>query len=395
MAGAEVLVQQIIQRLRGVVDATVYCLDGLGELGHQLRDAGTDVVVLGRKPGLDWDVAKRLASDFQTRGIEVAHAHQYTPFFYSALAKMRGRCRTKLIFTEHGRHYPDVVSWKRRLANRLVLQRFAVASTACCDFSTQALREIEGFPSTFTLRNGVDLTELPPRGNAQSQTELRASLGLDADRPYAACIARFHPVKDHQTLIRAWKRVHQLVPHARLLLVGDGPERERIAQAVKENASSNQFESSVEFWGIRDDVADILRAVDVFTLTSVSEAASLTLLEAMASQCASVVTDVGGNGEHIRHSTEGFLVPRGDDEALAQRLCQMLEDRSLCRELGVAARDRVIAEFELADVVTRYRDLYLKHAGRSTTENAIARMPSGNQAGLHDEKPVACMVEMK
>ncbi|TWT54679.1 putative glycosyltransferase EpsD [Rubripirellula amarantea] len=396
VAGAEVLVKQIIERLSGNIDATVYCLDGLGELGQQLRDAGTPVVVLDRKPGLDLSVAKRLASDVKSRRIEVLHAHQYTPFFYSALSKIRGRSGVKVIFTEHGRHYPDVVSKKRRFANRYLLQHCCTAATACCDFSTRAVQDIEGFPSTFTLRNGVDLCGLPPRGTDDAQMDLRRQLGLDLYRPYAACVARFHPVKDHSTLIRAWARVHQQVPNAKLLLVGDGPERQNIESAIQTHAGSSDLASSIEFWGIRSDVASILRAVDCFTLTSVSEAASLTLLEAMASQCPAVVTDVGGNGEHVRDEVEGFLVPRADDSALATRLTQLLSDKSLCIEMGTAARQRVIADFELSDIIAKYRDLYLDCVNRSlpaSESNTTRPLQVSHHAG-HDNASSSptCMV---
>ncbi|QEG42475.1 glycosyltransferase [Roseimaritima ulvae] len=370
VAGAEVLVKQIIEQLAGEIEATVFCLDGLGELGQQLRDAGTPVIVLDRQPGFDRQVAKRLADEVNSRRIDVLHAHQYTPFFYSALARLRHRCQTKILFTEHGRHYPDIVSWKRRSANRWLLQRYAEVTTACCDFSTAALRQIEGFPRAITLRNGVVLDELPPRGDAQTQQALRAKLGLQADTPYAACVARFHPVKDHATLIRGWRQVHQQLPGAKLLLVGDGPERANIEQLIQQlsplapaagervRERGPTFASSIKFLGIRNDVADILRAVDVFTLTSVSEAASLTLLEAMASECASVVTDVGGNAEHLREGIDGFLTPRGDAEKLGERLTELLQSPDRCREMGTSARRRVIEAFNLDDVIAAYAQHY-------------------------------------
>jgi len=72
--------------------------------------AGADVVCFGRRPGRDWGVARRLAAAARERGVEVMHAHQYTPFFYSALAKPLCAFRPRLILTEHGRHYPDRVS---------------------------------------------------------------------------------------------------------------------------------------------------------------------------------------------------------------------------------------------------------------------------------------------
>jgi L-malate glycosyltransferase len=381
VAGAEVLVKQIIERLSDHIEATVFCLDALGELGQQLLDAGVPVIVLDRQPGFDRSVARKLANEVRTRKIEVLHAHQYTPFFYSALARLMNRAPCKIIFTEHGRHYPDIVSWKRRWANRLLLNRYAEIATACCDFSAEAVRSVEGFPKTFTLPNGVDLAELPPRGTPQEQTDLRGRLGLDVGRPYAACVARLHPVKDHATLIRAWAKVHAALPDAKLLLVGDGPERKSIEQLIAElsqhlprplagevglsgpgegssTLTSSTLASSFEFWGIRHDVGDILRAVDVFTLTSVSEAASLTLLEAMASQCACVVTDVGGNGEHLRQGIEGYLVPRADDSQLAVKLIELLSEPSAAQNFGTAARLRVQEKFNLVNSVALYREHY-------------------------------------
>lgn len=368
VAGAEILVKQIIERLAGAIEPTVICLDGIGQLGEQLLDAGTPVITLDRKPGLDWTVARRLAAELQARKIEVVHAHQYTPFFYSAIARARYGAKVKLMFTEHGRHYPDVVSWKRRLINRVLLRRFADVTTACCDFSTLALRTLDGFPAAFTLRNGVDVSQLPVRGNSSDVKERRGRLGLKPDILYAACVARMHSIKDHATLIRAWKIVARHSATAQLLLIGDGEERASIENQV----AMAGLENRVQFWGIRNDVAAILRAVDVFSLTSVSEAASLTLLEAMASGCASVVTDVGGNAEHLRDYKDGFLVPRSDDALLAERLIELLASPSLRSEFGSNARLRVEEHFSLDKAVESYASHYRMLAKRAGPDTANA-----------------------
>lgn len=352
VAGAEVLVTQIIEQLSDRIEATVFCLDALGELGQKLLDAGIPVIVLNRKPGLDRDVAKRLAKEVKSRRIEVLHAHQYTPFFYSALTRILHRSKTKILFTEHGRHYPDIVSTKRRLANRLVLQRYADVSTACCDFSAKALRKVEGFPKAITLPNGVDLRNLPKRGSQAETDQLREKLGMQTGIPYAACIARFHPVKDHETLIRAWHLVNNSLPSAKLLLVGDGECRETCEALCREL----DLEDSIEFWGIRQDVPEILRAIDVFALTSVSEAASLTLLEAMASGCPAVLTDVGGNAEHVTHAVEGLLAQRSDSQAIGKRLLELLSSSDKREKMGASARERVERDFNLTRVIEQYGD---------------------------------------
>ena len=358
VAGAEVLVRQIIETMGNRLEPTIFCLDAVGTIGEELQEKGVPVIALDRKPGIDWQLLIRLGSEIAKRQIQVLHAHQYTPFFYSALAKLRSFSSTKILFTEHGRHYPDIVSPKRRWFNKLLLRRLAAGSTACCDFSTEAVRQIEGFPQTVTLRNGVDLTNLPARGTSEQQQALREALVLDLNRKYVACIARFHPVKDHPTLIRAWKHVSEQMPDARLLLVGDGEERQNCERLAADLGISEH----IEFWGIRKDVADILRAVDGFALSSISEAASLTLLEAMASECPVVLTDVGGNAEHATHGEHGYLVPRGDHVAMGAAIVDLLEDPTRGKEMGTAARKRVVENFDLKQIIEAYSNTYTQLA---------------------------------
>ncbi|MFN9917857.1 MAG: glycosyltransferase, partial [Pirellulaceae bacterium] len=139
----------------------------------QLEAKGVPVVLLNRRPGIDHSLPWRFAKALRRNQIDILHAHQYTPFFYSSLAKLYGAWSVKVIFTEHGRHYPDYVSWKRRLANRLLLSRLSCARTACCDFAARAAEVHEGFQPVETIPNGVDLANFPRRGNAAERHALR------------------------------------------------------------------------------------------------------------------------------------------------------------------------------------------------------------------------------
>ena len=369
VAGAEVLVTQIIEQLADKINPTVFCLDAIGTLGEKLRDQGIPVVVLDRQPGLDLKVAKKLGDAAKAREIQVLHAHQYTPFFYSAVSRILYGNRSKILFTEHGRHYPDIVSLKRRIANKWILQKQAAMSTACCDFSTKALREREGFQHAFTLRNGVDLRDYQSKGDQTETVARRIQLGMRPDIPYAACVARFHPVKDHKTLIKAWRYVQESVPTARLILVGDGECRAHCESLAKDMG----IDESIEFWGIRHDIPEILKAIDVFTLTSVSEAASLTLLEAMASGCPSVLTKVGGNEEHVTHGREGFLAPRSGSEEVGKYLAELLSDQNKARKMGESARLRVEQEFDLKQIIDQYHELFRK---LSDDEKSTQHLPA-------------------
>src|SRR5262249_37787032 len=91
VAGAEVLVGETLRRVGPKLTPVVCCLDAVGELGEQLRADGVDIVGFERKPGLDLSLVSRMAAEIQRRRVQVLHAHQYTPFFYAALARLRTR----------------------------------------------------------------------------------------------------------------------------------------------------------------------------------------------------------------------------------------------------------------------------------------------------------------
>lgn len=347
MAGAERLVVETIRRLGSRVRPTVFCLDAQGSLGAELEREGIDVVVFGRRPGLDLSVGRRLADEIGRRQIQVVHAHQYTPFFYAALARLRPGRRFKLILTEHGRHYPDLVSAKRRLGNRLLLARLADRINAVCAFSADALAVKDGFPRERIeiIPNGIDLAEYD---------QASAASDLPAGRRFITTIARFHPVKDHATLIRAFARIAGRFPDVDLLLAGEGP----LKHDLESLTATLRVTDRVRFLGVRRDVPALLKATTIFALTSVSEGASLTVLEAMAAGRPIVLTDVGGNPELVRRDVDGLLAPRGDVDGIAQAFASLLSDSALAARLAESASQRVRREFLLDRTIERYYELY-------------------------------------
>lgn len=357
-AGAEVLAAGLARGLRDRFDFVFLCLDGLGPLADELADAGFPVEELGRQPGIDRGLARRLRDRLSHHRASLVHAHQYTPFFYSALS--RGLFSRQLhgaglpiLFTEHGRHYPDRRSLKRTLANKLLLKP-SDRVTAVGEFVKTALIQNEAIPANRidVIHNGIDPG---PEPTDDDRANARERLGIAPDRPVAMQVARFHPVKDHQTALRAWSIVHQQLPDALLILVGDGPERE----SLEALAQTLDLQDAVRFTGSVDNARKLIPAADLCLLTSLSEGLSVTLLEAMAAGKPILATDVGGNPEAVENSKTGLLAPRGDIEAIANGILQLLPNAPYtARTLGTAGRERLLNHFTADRMHASYAQQY-------------------------------------
>src|SRR4029079_1819673 len=168
-------------------------LDDLGSLGQELREADYSVEVIGRRPGFDLGCVRRLRAYFRTNRVSLIHAHQYGQLFYSALARWPA-ARIPVLFTEHGRDYPDFRRWKRVLANRFMLRscdRF-IAVGECV---RQSLIAHEGLPPNRVevIYNGTDLAAYDP--NRNQRRAVRQELGLAMDDLIIMQVARLNHLK--------------------------------------------------------------------------------------------------------------------------------------------------------------------------------------------------------
>lgn len=352
-AGAEVLAADLARKLRDRYRFVFLCLDGVGPLGEALASEGFVVADLGRRPGLDRSVARRIRREVKNHGIRLLHAHQYTPFFYAALSRGLGST-PPILFTEHGRHYPDERKLKRVLANRWLLKPDDRV-TAVGRFVADALTANEGIQAgrVRVIHNGIDPDDFPS-ADADSRARARALLGIDSETPVVMQVARFHKVKDHGTAVRAFARAVDRFFGARLCLIGDGPERQTIEALAREL----DVQEHVQFLGVHDDIAKLLPGADVFILSSVSEGVSVTLLEAMSTGLPIVATDVGGNSEVIEHEETGLLSPRGDADALGDHLIALLADDERRRAMGAAGRARLLETFTQERMHGAYAEIY-------------------------------------
>jgi len=166
-------------------------------------------------------------------------------------------------------------------------------------------------------------------------------------------VGRFAPPKNHALLVEAFAQVRADTP-LYLLLVGGG----ELQDAVREQVAALGLESRVRFLGVRADVADILRASDMFVLSSRVEGNPLSVMEAMAAGLPVVSTAVGGVPELVREGETGLLVPSEDAGALARAVQVLVDDPVRRQAMGAAARRDAVSRFDIRHTVRGYEQLY-------------------------------------
>ena len=362
--GAETLAYRLATNpdLTNRYEFVFFCLDAenvahAGAMAQKLIDQGYKVECLNRKPGLDRDCVKRLANLFEQYEIDIVHAHQCTPYFYSSLARWRKK-NPKILLTEHGRFYPDVVSWKRRLVNRFLYRRDDIL-TAVGQRVKEALQKKEGYPGKRiqVVYNGID-PDVYDNHRSANENDTRESVRREFNIPDNVFtiiqVARLDPIKDYKTSLRTFEALRQTVPNIRLIIVGDGPERSAIEQGI----NRHNLQDGVILTGARSDVSRLLKGADAFMLTSLSEGIPVTFLEAMAARLPIVTTDAGGCKEVVVNGQTGFVAPVGNPMSLAKALHLLATEPKLSARLGEAGRERLLEMFTQRQMHDAYCQLY-------------------------------------
>jgi glycosyltransferase involved in cell wall biosynthesis len=205
---------------------------------------------------------------------------------------------------------------------------------------------------TEVLTNGMVIDEIQ-KTPAEAGLAFRERVGITADAEVIGIIGRLVPVKGHDALLRAMPGVLAKVPTARLLIVGDGPERKNLEARAHELGLSGY----VFFVGYVTDVYAALRAVDVCAMPSLSEGLPYSLLEAMAMGKPVVASAVGGLAETLRHCENGVLVRPNDAQALTKALVSVLTDALLAETVVKGGRES-IRGYDIANHVDRVVTIY-------------------------------------
>lgn len=339
--------------------ASAICIGEEGQLFPDLARAGikAEALHLGSK----WKrplALSRLISHMRRTRPHVIVVRGYNAEMLGRIAALATGVKHSIVWVHDiGNIAPR--TWLRNLASRALMpstsRHFGVADAQ----RTHLMNDLHCPADKIRIiHNGVDAALF---GDDDDRIDL-SEFGLAADELVVGIVAALRREKDHATLLHAVRILLGDLPQAKILVVGDGPERANLEQLSIELGISK----SVYFLGSRSDIHKILRAIDVFVLCSVTECFPLSILEAMACARPVVCTEVGGIGEMVEHGVTGYLVPVRDPQALSDRIKGVLSDPALATRMGQAGRRRVETEFTLERSVAAAEEAIEELVGRRT-----------------------------
>ncbi len=359
-------------------------LDGWGgleihllNLADQLRARGHRVVVAGQpgrfvlaraqEMGLetfeatvrrqsDWTDLGRLRDFLRREGVDVVHAHKNEDALVPALAARLAGVPVSVMTS----HLP--FPFKRRVRGNLILALLH----RCLITVSESLRDLHVRHGVSprrieTIHHGTDTDAF--RAVSRDAHAVRCSLGLASDDLAVGIVGRVAPEKGHRDLFQSLRLLADRHPCVRAVVVGDGPD----LVDLRREATTGGLAGRVVFTGFRDDVHNVINALDVIAVPSVwPESCSAVIQQGMALAKPVVGSRTGGTPEMILDGETGFLVPPSDPVALADALARLADAPELRRRMGEAGRARVDAHFTLRGMTDAVESLYRRELGKAT-----------------------------
>ena len=362
--GAKTHVHMLLQNLSRTIDVTMVCFME-GPFSQEARELGIPTVVLpGRNLLRTFHTLKKMVQD---GGYQIIHCHGARGNMMGAL--LRQATGLPVVTTVHSDYRLDYLG---RPFSRLtygtintIALRYLDYRIGVSDAMTNLLISRKFDPDKlFTIYNGLDFT---PRTPAMTREEYWKSVGLKADENsvVVGIAARLNPVKDIATLVRGFALAHESCPNLRLLIAGDGEQMEMLKNLARELGVEDQ----VCFAGWVSDTDSFYNALDINTLTSLSETFPYSLTEGARAGLPTVASRVGGVPYLIEHGVHGFLFEAGDYKALAHHLATLAQDPELRRHMGQRLYQRAKQDYSLESTLQRQLSIYeaiLRRQARKT-----------------------------
>ena len=346
VGGAETLLLNLISGMdRKNFAPEVICLKEPGELGPEFAKL---VPLHSQLIGSKYDIGvlfrlKRLFQESRTDAVITIGAGD--KMFWGRLAAHWAGVPV-ICSALHSTGWPDGVGRLNRWLTRVTDGFIAVARN-----HANHLVRYERFPAdrVFMIPNGVDTQRFVP--NLEKRIWLRKTLNVPLEAMLVVIVAALREEKNHSQFIDAGCQVIQRFPLAHFVIVGDGPERDRIEAEIRRTGCASHF----HLLGSRSDTHEILAGCDVFCLTSKNEANPVSILEALSCGIPVVSPDIGSICETVLHTQTGILTQALNADETASGIFRLLSDPELAARLGMNGRRLVESTWSLDSMVEGYQ----------------------------------------
>ncbi len=324
----------------------IIALNRGGTYADELRAAGIECEILGKRFRFDPLTYVRLRASLRSFQPDIVQSFLFAANSYVRLPGIvHSGCR--IIVSER-----CVDSWKSSW--QVWLDRRLIGHTDAMTANSASVADFYhgiGIPRT---RITVIPNAMPIASADLSRENALHALGLDRNHKVVGFVGRLAPQKRLNDLLWAFQLLHQLVDNARLVLIGDGPDRDALAEI----AQGFGCRDKIVFAGHRKEAYSLMSAFDVFVLASEFEGMSNSLMEAMSLGIPCVVSDIAPNLELIKHEQTGLVFSLGKPPELTKALAKLLQDERLSGRLGQAAKQDIVDNHSVERMVQSHRSLY-------------------------------------
>jgi len=333
-----------------------------GRLAEEVERCGIPVTVIPENQNNFLRTVRCAAEFLADRNVQILHSHRYKENLLAAF--LARRCGVPhIVRTQHG--LPEPLRGLRALKQGFIqtLDRFIARHrtgriiSVSSEMTRHLARHLDA-QKIVTIPNGIDLEGVR---SALTREEAKQRLGIEPSCPAVGSVGRLEPVKRLDIFLRAAAALAAQRPEARFVIVGEGREDARL----KALAHQLGMESRVMFLGHRDDVYDVLRALDILVLSSDREGLPMVLLEALCLGVVVVARSVGGIPEVIQNGVNGILVDLSDPQSLAEACAQVLADRARAQRLAEAGIKSVADGYGAAQTADQVARLYFSLCERT------------------------------
>ncbi|MCI9587741.1 MAG: polysaccharide pyruvyl transferase CsaB [Oscillospiraceae bacterium] len=393
--GAKTHVLSLLQHLNESITAQLVCFRD-GEFAQEARDMGIPTEIFDGRNVVS--TYRRLRRYIIEGGYEVIHCHGARANMMGAL--LRRGTALPVVTTVHSDYRLDYMG---RPLGKLTYGTVNTLALRCFDYHigvSDAMVDLlisRGFPpqQLYAIYNGLTFDAQP---TLPDRTAYLRSLGAEVEENsvVVGIAARLNPVKDIATLIRAFALAAEGCPRLRLVIAGDGAEKDKLTALSKELNVAEK----VCFAGWISDMDSFYQAIDINTLTSLSETFPYALTEGARYALPTVSSRVGGVPYLIDHAVNGLMFQPKDPGALAKCLTELAEDEALRRQMGERLREKAAERFSLQKTVDTqlgiYEDILRRHARPKSKRDGVVICGAYGKENAGDDAILSAIIqEMK